>query len=367
MLELSSGPVPNEQVLTGISANPPSLTGDLIFGILAAWADPSGQIYLASSQGNPAYQPHVVNASWKTSATPAVALALDWGRVYLAWTDASGVHLANSGDGWGRDMVIPAPVNPEAGPALAFSGELLYIIWQGSDEWLGIATCDFAGNIQWHSTETPVLSGPSLTWSNGNLYVLSGGSPDHSNDQTVHIYVSNDGGESFNYVPSQKTTSIGAPSLAIVDNSYYLVWADGDTSLLCATVTQNLESYTVTNYTDGCHNGGPALLLLPDGLVVGWSFGAPPNDPRSHHITLGQLALSAQQVEEEIKAYIQRVPTAPNPCPDPLTVYDPAENKCVPKGGCAGRCVLSSITLVSHFPVFNPIKYAICVVNCKSS
>jgi hypothetical protein len=366
MSESRLEPVPNEQVLTGISANPPSLAGDLIFGIIAAWADPSGQIYLASSQDSPAYQPHAVNAAWSTFSTPAIALALEWGRVYLAWTDSAGVHLANSGDSWSLDHLIPSSVDVEAGPALAFSGNMLFIAWKTNDSRLGIATCDFSGNMAWQLTEWPILSGPSLTWSNRLLYVLAGGPSDGTEDQTVRIYLSEDGGQSFSPVPTQRNTSIGAPALATVNDVYYLVWADGQTSLFNAAVTTTLEEYTVTNYATGCHNGGPALLALPDTLLTGWSFGAS-NDPRAHHITLGQLPLSAPPMEEEeIKRYVGRVPGAPNPCPDPLTVYDPAQNICVPRGGCIGSCVLNAYTLVFGFPVFNPIKYAICVVNCKS-
>src|SRR5262249_47547541 len=112
------GPVPNEQVLAGVSANPPSLTGDLIFGILVAWGDENGQINLASSQSDPPYQPYIVNPDWSTFSTPAVALALEWGRVYLAWTDSAGIHLANSGDGWSVDTVLEVPVNTATASAL---------------------------------------------------------------------------------------------------------------------------------------------------------------------------------------------------------------------------------------------------------
>jgi hypothetical protein len=372
MSESGSGPVPNERVLTGISANPPSLTGDLVFGILAAWADPSGQIYLASSQDSPPYQPRAVNPSWITRSTPAVALALEWGRIYLAWTDPAGVHLANSGDGWGKDILIPAPVNTESGPALAFTGDILYIAWQANNSLLWIATCDFDGNIQARPTESPVLSGPSLTWSNGNLYALAGGPSDRTDDMTVRIYLSTDGGGSFNYVPSQSNTSVGAPALAIVNGVYYLAWADGQTSYFNAATTTSLEAYTTVSYDSGCHNGGPALLALPDGLLAGWSFGAA-SDPRAHHITLGQLPLHAQSIEgtrsiEALKEYIARIPSAPNPCPDPSTIYDPAQDKCVPRGGCYGSCVLRSFTTVFLiYLVFNPILYAICVINCKKS
>lgn len=366
MSESGNGPVPDEQVLAGVSAYPPSLTGDLIFGTLVAWADPTGQIFLASSQDSPPYQPRVVNPAWQTFPTPAVALALDWGRVYLAWTAADGIHLANSGDGWSVDKLIPAPVNVEAGPALAFSGDTLYIAWRTNTSLLGIATCDFDGTIQWQWTDSPIFSGPSLTWSDGKLYALSGGSVDGTEDQRIHIVVSTDGGASFSDVPTQSTTSVGAPALAIARGMYTLVWADGQTSRFNAAVTPTLTSYTPVSYTNGCHNGGPALLMLPDTLLAGWSYGAS-QDPRAHHITLGQLPVSGQSMDEDaIKRYIARVPTAPEPCPDPLTIYNPAEQKCVLRGGCVGSCVLRAFSSVLNmYLVFNPILYAICVINCE--
>ncbi|HEY1351662.1 MAG TPA: hypothetical protein VGF67_18745 [Ktedonobacteraceae bacterium] len=367
MSKSGNGPVPDEQVLAGISAYPPSLAGDLLFGTLVAWADPDGQIFLASSQDSPAYQPRVVNPAWKTLPTPAVALALDWGRVYLAWTAADGIHLANSGDGWNADQLIPAPVNVEAGPALAFSGDTLYIAWRASNSLLGIATCDFTGTIQWRWTERPIFSAPSLTWSDGKLYALAGGSQSGAEDPTIRIYLSTDGGASFDDVATQQNTSVGAPALAIARDMYYLVWADGQTSRFNAAATTTLSSYTTTSYTSGCHNGAPALLLLPETLCAGWSYGAS-QDPRAHHITLGQVPISGQPMDdEEIRRYVERVPTAPEPCPDPLTIYNPAEQKCVLRGGCMGGCVLRAFSsILNMYLVFNPILYAICVINCET-
>jgi hypothetical protein len=293
-------------------------------------------------------------------------LALDWEKVYLAWTDAKGaIHLANSGDGWSKDIVLSNAGNPEAGPALIFGGGLLYIAWKASNSLLSIATCDFAGTIQQLPTDLVALSGPSLTWSSGNLYVLVGGPSDGTNDQTMYIYLSTDKGQSFNQLPIQKNASIGAPSLAIIEGYYYLVWADPETSCLNFAVTQNLENYSVTNYSNGCHNGGPALLGLPDSVIVGWSYGASPQDPNAHHITLGQLPLSTSAREVDRDAYNHLLPEALEKCTSALEIYDPALDKCVSKLGCPGQCVLQSITVFAGLILFNPIRYAICMINCK--
>jgi hypothetical protein len=55
---------------------------------------------------------------------------------------------------------------------------------------------------------------------------------------------------------------------------------------------------------------------------------------------------------------------APDPCPDPSTVYDPSTGQCIARGGCIGGCVMQSFTLVFGSPIFNPIKYANCMIAC---
>lgn len=280
--------------------------------------------------------------------------------------------MADSGDGWDKDTIVAPSGSPEFGPALAFSEDLLYIAWRTPDSLLDIATCDFRGDIQWHPTGKRILSRPSLTWHDGKLYALSGGTLTLP-DEPMHFYRSADKGQSFEDVAVQHNTSLGPPALAVIEDYYYLVWADAKTSRLNFAATKSLEHYDVISYSDGCHEGGPALLGLPNGLVVGWTFGAPPEDPRSHHITVATLPLSTPAREPEKTRYTHLTPARiqVKPC-DPLSVYDPVKDECVPKGGCFGKCVFESYTGAPAGPgvigpgiIFSPIKYAACVLMCK--
>lgn len=159
-------------------------------------------------------------------------------------------------------------------------------------------------------------------------------------------------------------------------DQFYLAWADGQTSQLRLAQTSDLSTYTAMDYNVGCHGGGPALFPMatitnPDDpaswtftLSSGWTIGAA--DSTNHHVAVGSfgpLTPSAAQIERQQRSIAKRTaPRAPNPCPDPLTVYNPATGKCVPRAGCWGNCVLSSISR----GLFNPIAYAYCVIKCKS-
>jgi len=361
------GPAPNEQVLSGVSLGPPSLSGYPFLGTIAAWSGSGGSIYVASDQSSPPYSPEVVNPSWTTFDTPAISLAVEWENSYLAWTDADGaVRLASTADGWKGNILISGPGSASFGPALLFGDDRLYAAWRSKDGCLSLATCDRNNNVQILPTSIPIVSRPTLAWAPGQLYALSGGTVDVQGG--IQACLSQDQGKSFAAVDIEVNPTIGPPAMAIIEGKFYLVWADGTTSRLRYTVTDRLDQYVGTNYSDGCHNGGPAIVGMPEGITLGWSYGAPPEDPRAHHITLAQEPVVGPmpRPHEETFEKLARV-GRPNPCPDPLTVYNPSTDKCVPRGGCVGRCVLQSFTVLPVFPlpVFNPIRYAICIINCE--
>ena len=55
-------------------------------------------------------------------------------------------------------------------------------------------------------------------------------------------------------------------------------------------------------------------------------------------------------------------PAAPNPCPDPTTIYNPETGQCVSKLGCTGQCVMNSMGPTG---LFNPFSFGICMArNC---
>jgi hypothetical protein len=322
---------------------------------------------LASDQSSPPYSPEVVNANWTAFDTPAVAMAIDWEELYLAWTDPEGaVRLASTTDGWTTNIVVAKAGSAATGPALLVADDRLYVAWLGRSGALTVATCDRNNNVQTSPSDIKIFSRPTLAWAPGQLYALSGGNTNGQGELALRVFVSQDHGWSFTSVDVEINPTFGPPAMAIVEGQYHLVWADANTLRLCYTVTDRLDEYVVTYYSDGCHGGGPAILGLPEGITLGWSYGAPVEDSRLHHIALAQepLAGGATALDKERFAKLARV-GAPNPCPDPLTVYNPATGKCVPRGGCIGGCVLQSFNLAFGYPVFNPIKYAMCVISCE--
>jgi hypothetical protein len=368
-------------VLSGLSTTPPGIDGDSLFGTVAVWADAQNQgaVTMAFSGSSPAYTPNVLNPAWTSVDTPAVAIATDWETVFVAFVDADGfVQLVSSGDGWtGMQTISQGGVT--AGPALAYENNLLYIAWQTSTSQLGFATCDQTGQINDFQSDRLLTSRPTICANDpSRIYVLCGGTVD-TGPQPIQIYLSVDGGTTFTSVATQATTSFGPPSLVLLDQ-FYLAWADGQTSQLRLAKTADLSAYTAMDYNVGCHGGGPAIILVvtitdvnnPASWVYtlssGWTIGS--TDSTNHHVAVGSfgpLTIGPAQVEKERQRIAKRpAPRAPDPCPDPLTVYDPATGKCVSKLGCWGQCVLSSYFRSPGGPVFNPIAYAWCVINCKN-
>jgi hypothetical protein len=90
-----------------------------------------------------------------------------------------------------------------------------------------------------------------------------------------------DAGGTWAKIKIPPVPTFGPPSMAIADGQFYLVWADATTIQLRYAVTASLQAFTPIEYSDGCHGGGPALLGLPDRVMLGWSHGAPPEDPRA--------------------------------------------------------------------------------------
>jgi hypothetical protein len=366
-------PVQNLTQLNNVSISSPSLSGDFSDGILIAWSD-DGKIFIATDQDTPQYTPHLVNASWSTRSTPAVVVIPDWGRVYLAWADPfSNIMLGCSKDGFKQAFQISRNGSDFDGPALAYGDDLLYVAWRKNSS-LCVATVDFDGNVI-HYNESGgsayIFSRPTLTFSDGNLYALSGGYQEEKNSQLT-VFLSTDHGDTFNPVSVQAVSSWGPPSLAIIDKNYYLVWTDAQDYFLRSATTKDLTKFSITDYSTACYGGGPALLGLADKMVIGWSsYKEPSQYASSNPIVIAELPIAipanriAAREEAGVTGKQHRLRAPVQPC-GPGTVWDPVQKKCVSKTGCWGACVLSSFTLSPIGPIFNPIKYAVCVISCKS-
>jgi hypothetical protein len=368
-------------VLGGISQLPPEIDGDSLFGTAVVWSDAQNNnaVTFAYSGSSPPYSRLALNPDWRSFDTPAVAVATDWEAIFVAFTDPNGfVQLATSDDGWaGIQAISQGSVN--AGPALAYADNTLYIAWQTSSSNLGFATCDQNGGLNIIINGISITSRPTLCVDDpSRIYVLCGGS--QSGPGPIKIYLSEDGGNTFNQVTTPPITSVGPPSLAIADQ-FYLTWADGQTSQLRLAQTADLGAFTPMDYNVGCLGGGPAIIPMvsigdPNDaqtwsftLSSGWTTSS--TDSNDHHVTVGSFGPIAvgRALAEKRRHKLARLKAlgAPNQCPDPLTVYNPATGKCVPRGGCLGGCVLTSYTGTFFGPIFNPIAYAYCVIKCATS
>jgi hypothetical protein len=373
-------------VLTGLSLTAPGVAGDSLFGTVAVWADVQshGTVTMAYSGSSPPYAPLALNPQWRSIDTPSVAIATDWDAVFVAFVDYDGaLQLASSEDQWTTTQTISTG-NVSAGPAIAYANDLLYIAWRTSAIGnMAFATRDRSGNVNVIPTTSILTSRPTICVDDPQrIYVLCGGALT-SGPGPMLIYLSLDGGQTFNSVVTPAISCVGPPSLALLDQ-FYLAWADDASSRLHLAQTPNLSSpgYTTYDYDWWCHEGGPALIpvaTIPDpnkpeswifSLSTGWSIGS--SDSNSHHVAVGSfgpLPLGSALVERERrKSERLRAPRAQDPCPDPDTVYDPANDECVAKHGCIGSCVLSSFTRAEGIgPVFNPVAYAWCILSCVLS
>lgn len=370
-------------VLDGVSLFAPGIDGDGLFGVAAVWADAAnnGLVTLAFSGSMPPYTPLPLSPAWTTFDTPAVAIASDWDRLYVAFVDFDGfVQLATSADGWNELQTISPSGGIDAAPALVYSENLLYAAWKTPTSQLAFATIDQNGQVTYFESELPLTSRPTICAEDtARIYVSCGGAVG-AGPQPISIYLSLDGGMSFAPVATPAIEAFGPPSVVLLDK-FYVAWADGSDSRLRLAVTEDLGTLNPMEYDAGCHEGGPALVPMVQivdvddpstwifSLTSGWSVGS--SDSNLHHVaigSLGPLPVGATQIEQK-RARIARLaaPRAPNPCPDPLTVYDPATGKCVSKLGCWGGCVLSSYSGTPAGPLFNPVAYAVCVIRCKSN
>lgn len=297
MQQFSSSTVPNEHILDGLSPEPPSIVGDPVNGLLLAWTDAtaSGQIFLATDEDVPPFDASIVNPDWLSFSTPALVYVSEWDTIFLAWTTPDGaVNLGSSALDWKNELQVAPPGSALAGPAMTFGNNLLFLAWQsqspGEREQLSFASLDATMTIQTAYTTDQILlfSRPSLTWHQGTLYLLSGGDLD-TNYSQMNIAISTNNGNDFDQLSDiQATSCFGPPSLVIVNDVYYLAWAESNAPYyLCFAATQSLSSFQVTRYAATCHNGGPSIAGSSAGLVVGWSYGASPDHPDAHHITFG--------------------------------------------------------------------------------
>lgn len=365
-------PAPNRQGLTAQTAVSPALVGYPYLGILTAWSDKNGNIWLARNSGTPPYQgdlsnqQQMLNPDWKTFEPPALAVSLELNAIFLAWTDPQGsIHLASSLDGWSSDQVF-GPAS-SFGPALiVVSGQVLVGYNRGGVPNIApyvVSNGQLSGTDNQNNPGVFISSRPTLAAGPGRLFVLSGGAPNGQGDQTMRIFDL----KNNTPIPTPAANALGPPSMAFVNGNYHLVWADGDTQTLCHAVTTNFDQFAVTRYPDACNQGGPALAGLPDTLTIGWSSGS--ESPGSYNVALLGLPLQGgeaamNQAQQQLIASDRRRAFV-GQC-GPFETWNPATQTCVPQDGCWGRCALENFDVLFDLPIFNIVGYALCVASCKA-
>jgi len=366
-----AGPLPNQQLLPDVTNAPPALGGYPLLGTMAAWSDEGGKLAIANDRSKPPYVPQPLNPNWTTAEAPAIAVSFELENVYVAWTDLSGtVRVASTRDGFGYAMGVSVP-GTSGGPSILVADRRVYVAWRdGSNSLLRLAIFDgdFM-NLAEVQTGTTLSSRPTLAWSSGKLYALCGGNPDGTGERAVQVFVSENGGTTFSPLNVQSAASFGPPSMAVTDGRFELVWADDTDKSIRYATGDRLDQLAVTRYSDTCPLGGPVIVGQPNGSVVGWAGGIPDKARKGHPIIVGRLPPvneAAAMVEAETRITATRARRIAEPTCGAFEIYDPAEGKCVSKGGCFGGCVLESIDIIFGYPIFNPAAYALCVVVCKS-
>jgi hypothetical protein len=177
----------------------------------------------------------------------------------------------------------------------------------------------------------------------------------------MSIFTSPDGGASvYPYEGGPNYVTTAAPSMVVQDGVYCLAYSDESFSLNIIQ-TDDLTNCTNQSFPIGCHGGGASVALSMGQLDVAWTYGLPPEDPRSHEVFVGYIPVTPA---------LQRTPLARErfaqvgaqvKCPGG-SVWDPQSQTCVSSMSCVGQCV---INCMGANGLLNPITFAYCLwKNC---
>jgi hypothetical protein len=359
----SGSPVPGKTTVPYPTGFPPALTGFQDLGMMLAYADREGYLYLASKTANlpdAPFEEIQLDRSWTSLDSPAIALALEWNNVFLAWTGIdNSVRLASSTDGWKEEIVIEAEAS-RSGPALLFADGYLFLAWTSFGGLVRIAVKRDGEDWQRINPGIRLSSKPGLAWHEGELLLLGGGG-------SMSILRSDNLGLSFKPLGPGGVRALGCPVAVVRGDTYHLLWADEADGALMYAVTNDPGSLSPVRYAEIAIDGSPCVADLGATLAFGWAAKGPSADALDH-IALGYLPIGGspdQTGQQRLRAL--RSARAQDPCSESGLIHNPASGSCVPRGGCLGGCVLSAFQSFGFgglMLIWNPFFYAICAYKC---
>lgn len=155
------------------------------------------------------------------------ALAVNFGKLYLAWTGTDNqLNVASSADG----KVFGGPVllgeYSYCAPSLVVNGPL-FIAWTGTDNRINVMS-SWNGTSFGNKVTLPETSydGPSLAAFGGKLYLAWTGT-----NNSLYVMSSADGGRSFGGKVKLSNTSYAGPALSSNSSRLFIAWSSTSGSL----------------------------------------------------------------------------------------------------------------------------------------
>jgi hypothetical protein len=200
-------------------------------------------------------------------------------RFFLAWTGKDSGHRINviqssdGGDTWSTRVTLDA--SSPAGPALAVFKNRIYLAGRGKPREGSYLKIMLSGDgIRWEN-ETRVLgraeSGPALATLGPLLFIVWNGKDDYR----LNVRSSQDGVAFENHVTLEERTD-ASPALGGYGGHLYLAWRersrDGVIKLMRSRNGTHWERVKVSLLPDWPLNTGkPALASTNKGLIMGWA------------------------------------------------------------------------------------------------
>lgn len=211
------------------------------------------------------------------------ALATEAGApLFAAWTGTDANHHLNvihSTNGKKFEGKVTLGETSKHGPALAYSGNLLYIAWTGTDSRLNVATLESSGAgfgriLSKVTLQETSSAAPALAAVGRNLYLSwSGNDAEHQ----LNVIASLDGGNTWRDKVTLTETTTMQPALAIYGNAshglLYLGWTGTDSQHRLNYLHAQLgtTAFKGKHTLDDTSVAGPALTEFNNKIYIAWA------------------------------------------------------------------------------------------------
>jgi hypothetical protein len=255
--------------------------------LFLAWEGTDEHLFVASStDGNLFTNKHQLAEASLKSTRPAIAFGK--GLVFLAWIDHEDhVNILSSPDGvyWSNKRTISETSHRKCPPALVYAQDRLYLAWTGRDRkgHLNITSFTVADDgelaefakvtMDEESTED---AGPALTTDGNLLYLVWQGTDDHLN------VVESKNGKDFQNKRTlkEKSPHTATPGIAFGDGFFYFAWIGHDDHLNLLTSADGLDWSNKVTLQEKSTGTGVASLTYGNGtLFLEWT-----GTDHKHHV-----------------------------------------------------------------------------------